>query len=636
MPFAVLAAIGFGCSSPGDDDPAPDGLAQLTIQPGAEPAACAALGIDAALPGPNPPGAQVRDFAAWGDATDYVGLPRLKSRSASMRDINGDGWADLLVAAESRSTRVTSDGAEEPFAAPELYLNCGGSFVAIGLAGRVDGGPALDQATTSHIADLDGDGRPDLLLAGFGTLQILRNIGGLRFQATDFDLHGTYGGVALGADAQATSIGVFDLNGNGRLDIYVANLALSHQDGWDQMVAPDVVFTQRTDGGFDNVTEQLPAVVRTCSGGLTMALSYVTRTPHGLPPLLYLGVDMARDCLFELHRDGSALPSFVELQLPAYGMCQTTATMGVDHLLLPDTGDAVIAISDVGKVPVYRVSDTGKVVDLTDDVTYGAETRVGWGVAAFDAELDGTEDLTIAYGYYSVPPFGQVEGGQDGNPPGPVFLLNSLRYYRGVYQGAGALEFIDRSVTAGAHFTPGLGGSDDLEQVLLGVTSAEDVEALRQDWFGATEVDANLDGCPDLLATPFAQLDADCSKGACFNEDPAADGELSWRYASRATVTLLQNACDYGRHWIGFRMPMEPGAIVELEVDSGAGPVTRYRQVKAAPGVAGIGDVEVLRFGLGEGTPTVTRAYVWWDDGTKTELPPATLTVDAYNAVVRP
>ncbi|MFT7620944.1 MAG: hypothetical protein ACI9WU_000105, partial [Myxococcota bacterium] len=70
------------------------------------------------------------------------------------------------------------------------------------------------------------------------------------------------------------------------------------------------------------------------------------------------------------------------------------------------------------------------------------------------------------------------------------------------------------------------------------------------------------------------------------------------------------------RHWVAFELPDDPGAVLSLETDGGA----RYAQVKTSPGVAGVGDLSVLRFGLGADPVTITSVRVHWSDGTTQEF----------------
>src|SRR4029077_8067041 len=72
------------------------------------------------------------------------------------------------------------------------------------------------------IADLDGDGRLDIFVANDGTANFLfRNLGGMRFEEA-----GVTAGVAYDGMGKATaSMGVVaeDLNGDGRIDLFHTN-----------------------------------------------------------------------------------------------------------------------------------------------------------------------------------------------------------------------------------------------------------------------------------------------------------------------------------------------------------------------------------------------------------------------------
>jgi hypothetical protein len=65
------------------------------------------------------------------------------------------------------------------------------------------------------VGDIDGDGRPDLLVTGYNSLRLLVNGGGMKFRDAT-------AGSGLSTSGWSTSAGFADYDGDGRLDLYVA------------------------------------------------------------------------------------------------------------------------------------------------------------------------------------------------------------------------------------------------------------------------------------------------------------------------------------------------------------------------------------------------------------------------------
>ena len=188
----------------------------------------------------NLPAALRYDWTASGAATGSA-IPGLgvSSGPLALADVYGDGNLDLFVGGRLRAGRY-------PEAADcALLRNQGGQFVpdeaAKGLLAKVG------LVTGAVFSDLDGDGFPDLVLAGeWGPIRVFHNEHG-RFREWDLPLSlatpsdpqapGQPAGVSKLSDLRGiwTCVATGDFDGDGRMDIVLGNWGLNSSY---QQVAP--------------------------------------------------------------------------------------------------------------------------------------------------------------------------------------------------------------------------------------------------------------------------------------------------------------------------------------------------------------------------------------------------------------
>jgi hypothetical protein len=232
--------------------------------------------------------------AKFADVTRASGLAIADGavRQPAWIDVDGDGDLDLFVAFRDKPNvlfrndggRFTNAAAEAGLADPRrsvgavwfdydedgdldvyvanmdgdanaLYQNTSGRFTDVAAAAGLEwAGRAPRAATNGTVrpcgADVDNDGRLDLIAANYGPLGLFLNRGKGRFE----DVSAAWG---LARDGRYDTCALSDFDHDGRLDLYVNGTVtggVSHPDYLFRNIVRAAPRSAEREGGFDDVT----------------------------------------------------------------------------------------------------------------------------------------------------------------------------------------------------------------------------------------------------------------------------------------------------------------------------------------------------------------------------------------------
>ncbi len=398
-----------------------------------------------------PAGISFTDMSArWGIEFDRVNgaagerlLPETMGGGVAIWDVDADGDLDLLFA----------DGDAWPGAPAGARRGCG---MALFLGSGATGGErrfvraqhtGLEQPWQGMgvaLADLDGDGRPEILATG---------VGGVRLFAADHapagapthwrDVTSEAGLAAI--DGWTTAAGFADLDRDGDLDLVVARYV-----EWSREIDLRVNYTLTGLGraygaptgfaGTDLVfMEQLSPMQfadRTAERGLRVrnratgasvakALGLCMQDMDGDGDLdLFVANDTVQNFLFV--NDGRG--TFEERGIPA-GVAfdrngSATGAMGCDASHLRNDAAMAIAVGNFANEPcsLYVTPGDGHFADdaIVDGISAATRRALTFGVGFVDLDADGWEDLMLANGHVE-DRISQVQPSQRYAQPAQVF-----------------------------------------------------------------------------------------------------------------------------------------------------------------------------------------------------------------------
>jgi enediyne biosynthesis protein E4 len=314
----------------------------------------------------------------------------------ALLDHDGDGLLDIYL---------TNGRKLEPGARPArdaLFRNEGGSFrdVTAG-AGLGDDLMSLGCA----VADIDGNGFPDIHVTNDGPDRLYRNDGG-KFK----DIAAEAG---IAGEGMNSGSAFLDMDGDGDLDLYVAGYVVDTTRYEPCMVrsvpgycpprnyppAPHTLYENK-DGRFIDVSEQ--SGIRAAGGGRGLGVIAADFNDDGHADI-YVANDTTANFMFL----GDGKGRFVEvgaLNGTGYGdQGQELGSMGLAAEDYDGDGSLDLCVTNYADEidNLYRSAGPEQFVEMArhSGVAAGSIPDVAWGVGLFDFDGDGWRDLFIANGH---------------------------------------------------------------------------------------------------------------------------------------------------------------------------------------------------------------------------------------------
>ncbi|RME37759.1 MAG: CRTAC1 family protein [Planctomycetota bacterium] len=390
------------------------------------------------------------------DFTETLGDPEMSNivESAGVGcaflDYDGDGWLDVYLVngcwreQVSDPTLPADRRAKLAAATDRLYRNRGdGSFEDVTEQAGLNR-PAYGMGVT--VADIEGDGDPDIYVTNYGRNCLYRNNGDGTF---------TEMAASAGVADPGFSVGAvfFDYDRDGNLDLYVGNYVIFDPhyrsyyapDGFPGPLAytgqQDRLFRGRGDGTFVEVTNDAGIVVEPV--GRAMGVGAFDFDGDGWQDV-FVSNDAMENFLFRNQQDGTFVNEAWERGVAFGENGEATAAMGVEFGDYDGDGRLDVFVPDMTFSCLYRNVGKGGFEDHAgrSGLAPVMGQYVGWGGVLADFDLDGVLDLYVSNGdVHHLEPHEDV-----------VFLGDGKGRFRDVSETAGTYfqeEHVGRGVAGG-------------------------------------------------------------------------------------------------------------------------------------------------------------------------------------------
>ena len=322
-------------------------------------------------------------------------------KGAAAGDLDNDGWIDLLVTGGTRNF---------------LYLNQGnGRFRDASSETGMDG---LASGTGPLLADFDNDGDQDVFIAAVGEQVLLENRlvpdGVLRFD--DVSLETGVARAAVGFSAAAT-----DINGDGRVDFYVASYNAYGRvtpNSWSAATngTPNLLFVSQPDGTY----RERAAEWGVADSRWSYAAVFGDLTDDGRPDLIvsndfgekgffvnqgtnFVDEARARGLLDPGNGMGVSLGDYNNdgrLDVHMTNMSSTAGSRILGRILPGVTASEQVLVKLASGNTLFENLGEGQFRDVTAGVG-GLPASWSWGGGFIDIDNDGHEDLYTPNGFIS-------------------------------------------------------------------------------------------------------------------------------------------------------------------------------------------------------------------------------------------